>query len=1024
MGQPDLNPCPSGVIAVPRFFGSLLLCIAMTSVAAADEFPQLFNTQELTTPLLAPDVALARITVPPGFHVSLFAAEPDVQQPIAIATDERGRLWVAENYTYAEREANFESKLHDRIIILEDADGDGRFDKRTVFWDQASKLASVEVGFGGVWALCAPNLLFIPDRNHDDVPDGEPVVVLNGWNDDSIRHNIVNGLRWGPDGWLYGRHGIAGTSLVGTPETGPEFRTPMDCSIWRYHPTRRVFEVVARGTTNPWGMDWDDHGQMFFINTVIGHLWHVIPGAYYQRMYGEHFDSNVYQLLPQTADHYHWDTAEQWHEIRNLGVTPTTDKAGGGHAHCGMMIYLGDNWPAKYRGQVFTWNLHGLRVNCDRLERAGATYVGKHEPDFLKSTDPWFRGLELAYGPDGGVYIADWSDIGECHENDGIHRTSGRIYKVTYGKSRKVDGDMTQLDAVGLVALQLHSNDWFVRQSRRLLQERAAAGEDLAGARRELQRIFLEHPDEMRKLRALWALYVTGSLGESFLVEQLKHPSEHVRVWSIQMLVDQGEPTLAARQALTELARTEESGLVLTFLASSLYRTAAEDRWPLAKILAQKAQLANDPVYPLMVWYGVEPAVTGFAVDSLQLLATSRLPLLRQLVARRLTSEINHQPAATAELVRLLADPQLISGRIDILEGMAAALRGWSKATPPTSWPAVQAALSKSDDPRIVELTRELAVVFGDGRALDELRGIVSNGQAELASRRAAIQSLVAARDTALVPLLQKLLGDRDLSVDAIRGLAAYENAETPKLLVERFASLQRQPARQEAIATLASRAAYSRILLDAVAAGKIPREELSPFQLRQMRSLGQPEIDRRIAELWPELQQLSSEKLQRIAALRTSLPPEVLATANVSAGRALFKQSCANCHRLFGEGGKVGPDLTGAQRNNLNYLLENIVDPSATVSKDFHLSILLLDDGRVLSGIVIGQDENTVTLQGLTERFIIPRDEIEETRPSNLSMMPERQLDVMQPDQVRDLIGYLMSPSQVPLPNLTDNGR
>ena len=410
-----------------------------TQVARSDEFPEAFDTQEITEPLLSPQEALDAISVPDGFNVTLYAAEPHVRQPIALATDERGRLWVVENYTYAESKVNFETeKQRDRVLIFEDTDGDGQFDKRTVFWDEGLKATSVEIGFGGVWVLAAPNLLFIPDRNRDDVPDSEPEVVLDGWDGGRIRHNIVNGLRWGPDGWLYGRHGIQATSLVGTPETPPEHRTQLECGIWRYHPTRRIFEVVARGTTNSWGMDWDEHGQLFFINTVIGHLWHVVPGSYYQRMYGVHFDPHVYQLLPQNADHYHWDIAEEnWNETKKIGVTATTDKAGGGHAHQGMMIYAGDNWPDEYRGRLFTFNFHGRRMNVDRLERNGATYVGKHEDDFFKTSDPWFRGIEMVYGPDGGVIVADWSDIGECRENDGIDRTSGRLFKVTYGEVRQ-----------------------------------------------------------------------------------------------------------------------------------------------------------------------------------------------------------------------------------------------------------------------------------------------------------------------------------------------------------------------------------------------------------------------------------------------------------------------------------------------------------------------------------------------------------------------------------------------------------
>jgi putative membrane-bound dehydrogenase-like protein len=437
--------------------GLLSACFLLAGDKPTSNFPKPPDTEPSKEPFLSPDEALKRWQLPPGFKATLFAAEPDVQQPIAMAFDSRGRLWVAENYTYAQSGVNFDMTLRDRIVILEDVDNDGKFDKRTVFWDQAQKLTSIELGFGGVWALCAPHLLFIPDRNRDDVPDGEPEVILDGWDDNAVRHNIVNGLKWGPDGWLYGRHGILATSRPGSPGTPLEQRPPINCGIWRYHPTRKTVEVVCHGTTNPWGHDWDIHGELFMINTVIGHLWHILPGAHYQRMYGEDLNPYVYELIPQTADHFHWDTAETWSDIRKLGVTPTTDQAGGGHAHSGLMIYNGDNWPAEYRGDAFTVNLHGHRINRDALEvgqafqpdtRSGksnsqagkpdlrAGFVAKHRPDFAKTTDPWFRGIDLLCGPDGGVYIADWSDVGECHENDGVHRSSGRIFKVTWEQVR------------------------------------------------------------------------------------------------------------------------------------------------------------------------------------------------------------------------------------------------------------------------------------------------------------------------------------------------------------------------------------------------------------------------------------------------------------------------------------------------------------------------------------------------------------------------------------------------------------
>ncbi|HEX7376406.1 MAG TPA: PVC-type heme-binding CxxCH protein, partial [Pirellulales bacterium] len=364
------------------------------------------NTQQETIPLLTPEQALAAVDVPKGFRVSLFASDPEVRQPIAMAFDTRDRLWVAECYSYVKSNA-FDTEQRDRVLIFEDTDHDGKADRRTVFWDRAQRLTSVEVGFGGVWVLCPPQLLFIPDADRDDRPDGEPIVVLDGWA--TTGHTFANGLRWGPDGWLYGRQGIQGVSHVGAPGTPDEERTPVNCGIWRFHPQRKAFEMVCHGTTNPWGMDWDDHGELFFINTVIGHLWHAVPGAHFRRMYGEDLRPQLYELIEQTADHVHWDAGEDWTATRKQ-LSDATSRTGGGHAHTGLMIYLGENWPQEYRGELFTLNLHGRRINHDHLERAGATYVGRHRPDLMSFGDPWFRPIDLAYGGGGGVYVLDWSD--------------------------------------------------------------------------------------------------------------------------------------------------------------------------------------------------------------------------------------------------------------------------------------------------------------------------------------------------------------------------------------------------------------------------------------------------------------------------------------------------------------------------------------------------------------------------------------------------------------------------------------
>ncbi|MFT4558470.1 MAG: putative membrane-bound dehydrogenase-like protein [Planctomycetaceae bacterium] len=1017
--------CTILVLAVLTATGTIIYQsnAADTGTDKSTSFPKLINTEDPEAKLTTAADALKGMQVPDGFTVSLFASEPDVNQPIALATDDRGRLWVAENYTYAQRSTNFDDNMRDRVVILEDEDGDGEFDKRTEFWDQGRRLTSVEIGYGGVWVLDAPNLLFIPDRDGDDIPDGEPIVMLDGWDDGAVRHNIVNGLRWGPDGWLYGRHGILATSQVGAPGATADQRTSLNCSVWRFHPTKHTFEVVCEGTTNSWGMDWDENGELFFINTVIGHLWHAVPGAYFRRMYGEHFNPHVYEVIEQTADHFHWDTKEQWSDIRKLGVTKTTDEAGGGHAHSGMAIVPSGLWPKKYDNSVITVNLHGRRINRDRLVREGATYVGKHAEDFMQASDPWFRGVELHFGPNGVLYIADWSDVGECHENDGVHRTSGRIYQIRPNGEQKQPFDFGGFGTVSatnsdqLVDAFVSEQPWLTFRAIRILAERAAAGEDLTVTRQILSNDYVTSTRPVaQRLPALWALHASGGCSEKLLRKLLDDKSESIRVWAVRLLAEGGSLTPQIQTQLTKMAESDKSGLVLTYLASALNRLPYDQRWPIAEQLVKHGEFAGDRVFPLMVWYGIEPALVSSPKSAVSLATNSKLPLVREFVARRLTEEIERSPDTVDQLVKALGDDSTSAPqKHDILHGMTDALRGWRKAPQPKQWKQASLAFAKSTNDN-KRLARELSLVFGDGRAMDELRKIAKDGGVPLEERRSAIRALVLARDQSIVAYLQNLLTNRDLAKDAINGLAAFGNDETPKLLVSKFGGF-RDDAKREAINTLVSRVAFATVLLDAVAEQRIARDSVSAFQLRQMQSYGDDTISGRVAKLWPELAEQSREKAERIAQLRKLLSSETRAKADTSNGRLLFSRSCANCHTLFGEGKKIAPDLTGAQRSNLNYLLENIADPSATVSKNFQMRIVLLEDGRVLNGVVLAQNEKTFTVQTATEQVVIQRDEVDLMQDSKLSMMPENLLNVLKDNQIRDLIGYLMSPTQVPLP-------
>jgi putative heme-binding domain-containing protein len=265
------------------------------------------------------------------------------------------------------------------------------------------------------------------------------------------------------------------------------------------------------------------------------------------------------------------------------------------------------------------------------------------------------------------------------------------------------------------------------------------------------------------------------------------------------------------------------------------------------------------------------------------------------------------------------------------------------------------------------------------------------------------------------------MLDERDLGPDAARGLAQFDDPQLASLLLAKFAKLK-EPTRDAVVVTLCARPASARLLLAAVTSGAIERGRIPAFQVRQMAGFSDAEVRRQVSKLWPELKTMSAAKRARIDQLKSRLAPAALSAADRVQGRRRFAQTCATCHTLFGQGGKIGPDLTGSQRSSLDYLLVNIVDPSALVAPAYRMSTVILSDGRVLNGILNDQARPTVTVQTPTERLVLNRTDIEEIRKSELSLMPEGQLDVLPKNEVRDLIAYLMSPQQVPLPAGTVN--
>lgn len=1047
----------------------VLLSLIAASALAADRTP---------APLPA-EQAVKSMIVPEGFKVSLVAAEPDIVQPVSFCFDDRGRIIALEVFNYGE----WQETGKDRVVILEDKDGDGRHVTRTVFFEGLNYATGIEYGFGGYWVMSVPNLYFIPDKNGDDVPDGPPEVLFDGFGYKESRHNLANGFTWGPDGWLYFGHGRTSPSDVGRPGTPKEKRIHSDGGVCRIHPTRLVFENFADGTTNPWGVDFDDYGQCFVSNCVNPHLFHVIQGAHYEPWRNRPSSLYAYERIPTIADHLHYPV-NQPKAMR--GETPETLAMGGGHAHCGTLIYLGGAFPERYRNSVFMCNVHGRRINNDFLKRSGSGYVASHGPDFMISGDPWFMGVTLRTGPDGAIYVSDWSDTGECHTYK-PDRASGRIFRIAYvgkdsgtaatngTKENEGDGTNSGSDAkhsskpirssgplspspitpinpktaaaaklplsdrtdTELVQLQLHPNDWFVRHARRILQERSEVGslnDDLVHA--ELKR--LAWHDRQRsipeRLRAIWALYVTAGMTRNDLADATAAPNDHIRAWAIQLLMRPVLKSLDAKRFLTPTQKAElklntpvretllsvandpKNGPVTKlYLAAVLQNVAEETSFQLAHKLLADSTVSADQNMPLMLWYGIEPLVKEDAERFMKLVAAAAIPKIREFGARRFVDHVLTQKgeASYAPLVAALSEAKDEAAR-DMLVGAREALRGRKRIEMPSNWLVAYPKLKRSKDPEIRELTAGLAVSFGDKEVLVDLLLTAENRRRSQKERNAAIELL---RDQSLPEMavvLQNLLDDKDVRRAAIRGLAVAPHNDTPSKLVARYSTFSAEE-KQDAVATLTSRKEYAAALLDAVEKKAIPRGDVSAYAARQMHAFGDKTLTERLRAVWGEIRDSAPEKQQLIAKLKSQLSPNTLKNADLAHGKLLFKKTCQQCHRLFGEGGAIGPDLTGSNRGNLDYLLGNIIDPSAEIGRDYRMSIVTTKGGRVVTGLQVESTPTRLTLQTATEKIVLDRNDIEEVTESALSIMPEGQLNSLSKDEVRDLIGYLGTSVAVP---------
>jgi putative membrane-bound dehydrogenase-like protein len=943
------------------------------------------NTRPSGQPYLTPEESVKRLKVPPGWEVKVFAAEPDIINPISFTVDERGRLWVVECYEYPKRTAPGK-KPRDRIKVLEDTTGSGKADKVTV-WAEGKDLprfdlaSGIEVGHGGVFLGAAPYLFYLRDAHGTGRCDHHEILLQGFGSQDT--HETLNTLQWGPDGRLYGLHGIFTQSKIGGIQ--------MTAAVWRYDVAARKFEVFAEGTSNPWGLDFDAHGQAFLVACVIPHAFHMIPGGTYIRQAGSSLNPYAYGYLNEISDHRHHQES--------------------GWAHAGMLVLQGDHIPAEYQDSLLMGSIHGCSIKRDLLERRGSTFVARHRPDFLVSGDKNFRPINMRWGPDGSIYVIDWHDQNPCHQAhpDSWDLTHGRIYKIQRaGTKQALPGDVLGKSSAELVEWLKNDNPWWYRTALRVLGERR--DQTIVP---QLEQLALHDPKDKYSLRGVWGLYAVGALDEALAEKLLQHSSPWVRAWAVRLLGEGGRVSDRLLGQLIRLAGNDPSPDVRLQLASTAQRLRDQDRLPLLEELMAHKEDVQDPCLPLMIWLAYEPAVADRPRRVLAWLKdhAPNNPLITEEIVPRAVRRLiaTERPEDLAAVVRLLGGLQGSRVRRRALEGVMQALEH-RLVDPPAGWQSVFAALLRDADPEVPRLARRLAVKLRDLQALRRSLVVALDPSRPIIDRVDAVHDLGVARpDEAWQPLEQLLARERDgeLCSAICRALAAYDHPEIARSVLANWKSYP-ATVRVEAVNLLAGRREWARQLLGAVGRNQVPRTELHNNTILRIRAMHDSRLNGQIEAVWGRVRESSSAELNAlIDRMRTTLAE---GRGSPERGRKVFEDQCAKCHRWEGKGHDVGPSLDGAARD-IDYLLVNILDPNRVVGQPYFTRFVALKNGRVETGLLAAEDGRSITLKTENDALkVIQRRDIDEVTVQEKSLMPEGLNKNMTLQDFRDLIRYLMA--------------
>ena len=960
---------------------------------------------------VSPEDALKNLKPENDLIVEELLHEPDVAQPTHVSFDERGRMWIAQyrQYPYPagvkmiSRDKYYRSKYDtippappnnapgaDIISVHEDRDGDGIYETNKQVLTGLNMANAALRGHGGIWVMNTPYLMFYPDANGDDVPDGPPEVRLQGFGLEDT-HSVANGLAWGPDGWLYGAQGSTTTCRVIRPGVDAPNSPGVfveGCMVWRYHPERKTFEIFADGSGNTFGVSFDAEGRAF-----TGHNggetrgWHHIQEGHF---------------LKQGKDAGKFGPGAHPYDFGELPMMHSTNPI----SRFTHMTILGDGsaLPERLRGKFLGADpLHHTVVAAER-KRAGSTFETTDIGFPLRTDDFTFRPVYLANAADGSLVIADFREEFIAHGQNyqsQIDPATGRIYRLR-AKDLPLERDLNiaAKTTPQLVALLSHANLWHRQTAVRVLAERR----DFSAV--PLLLTELEKPATHPALEALWALYQLGKLDESFAAKTLTHPAAMVRAWTIRLMGDERTlpPNFAAQ--LLALAAKEPDAEVRCQVLSTAMRLPANQALPLAKTIAMRTEDTSDAFIPLMAWFVIEPHCAAQRDAVLALFEDPEF-WKAPLVHEHLVPKIMRRFAAGGSRQELMACAMLLSkapgdaDRKSLMLGFEEAFKGRAIPLLPDELLKALAATG--------HMTLMMRVRQGEAAAIDEALLLIANEKAPIAQRLSAVQIFAEVKNAAAAPALLKIAlqnGPADLRAAVCGALQLYDDPAIAEALLKDWAGLP-APVQSAALNLLASRESWSTRLLETFAAGKIQRASFSPDVLSRLRLHTDEKLTALLAKHFPATPPAARESLRpRIEQVRGIIAAQ---PGDAYKGEPLFTARCATCHTLFFKGGKVGPDLTSYQRDDLGTMLISIVDPNAEIREGFQNFLIKTKDGRRLSGVLPDQDANVVIVRAADgSDTTLKRSDIEKMAPAGSSLMPEGVLDGMSDADIRNLFAYL----------------